>query len=113
MINFLKVFMARMASKSRVKDKNNNTNNTIDTCKIMSYVFVLAHSILVIDPKIESVIPCLTRNPDAVPAKAGNYRELGSCFHRKPWSPHPPIKDFEGRQVRNDDRGHFYAGVNK
>ncbi len=41
----------------------------------------------VIDPKIESVIPCLTRNPDAVPAKAGNYRELGSCFHRKPWIP--------------------------
>ena len=26
------------------------------------------------DLKIESVIPCLTRNPDAVPAKAGNYK---------------------------------------
>jgi len=41
----------------------------------------------VIDPKIKSVIPCLTRNPDAVPAKAGNYKELGSCFHRNPWIP--------------------------
>jgi len=28
------------------------------------------------------------RNPDAVPAKAGNYsKELVSCFHRKPWIP--------------------------
>jgi hypothetical protein len=26
-------------------------------------------------------------NPDTVPAKAGNYKELDSCFHRKPWIP--------------------------
>src|SRR4030065_2904086 len=30
-----------------------------------------------------------SRNPDAVPAKAGNqkYMNLDSCFHRKPWIP--------------------------
>ncbi len=27
-------------------------------------------------------------NPDVVPAEAGIYnKELGSCFHRKPWIP--------------------------
>jgi hypothetical protein len=26
-------------------------------------------------------------NPGSVPAKAGIYKELGSCFHRKPWIP--------------------------
>jgi hypothetical protein len=45
-----------------------------------------------------------SRNLDVVPAKAGNYKELGSRFHGKPWIPHPPIKDFEGRQVRNDKK---------
>ena len=36
-------------------------------------------------------------NPDAVPAKAGNYtKELDSCFHRKPWIP---------CQARNDKIG--------
>ncbi|MEW6410495.1 MAG: hypothetical protein AB1488_10385, partial [Nitrospirota bacterium] len=36
-------------------------------------------------------------NPDAVPAKGGNYtKELDSCFHRKPWIP---------CQARNDKIG--------
>ena len=43
---------------------------------------------------IDSVIPA-----KLVPAGsrqgAGNYKELGSCFHRKPWIPH---------QVRNDNK---------
>jgi hypothetical protein len=34
-----------------------------------------------------------SRNPDAIPAKAGNYKGMDSCFHGN-WIPH---------QVRNDN----------
>jgi len=45
------------------------------------------------EPKAH-VDSCGSRNPDAVPAKAGNYtKELDSRFHGKPGIPH---------QVRND-----------
>ncbi|MEE8329174.1 MAG: hypothetical protein V3R54_04510 [Thermodesulfovibrionia bacterium] len=37
--------------------------------------------------KLQAGLPAVGRYPDAVPAKAGNYKELGSCFHRKPWIP--------------------------
>ena len=55
--------MARIALISRVKDKK---NNTIDTCKIMSYAFVLFHGILVIPAEAgiqgKDWIPCQARN---------------------------------------------------
>jgi len=68
---------------------------------MITYIVIPAPLVIPAEAGIQEVNS--SRNPEVVPAEAGNYNkmELDSRFHGKPWIPHPPIV-VEGRQVRND-----------